>query len=252
MSSALDRSSRWWMRPAGAVGVLLAIVLVAGGTGVAIGRATAKPSSTNARGANSALPYVSTGSLSAPHGPTRMQGDLPVGFTDDKGGALSCAAVVGETLIDYVQIRRTMPAQTWISTYVTGQLSNESMQRIYDWNPLQFQMDPSDRPTELAPRLHALSVSQLVPAGYKILAFSTSAAHVQVWFNGVGWSQGSGVPNTVVNRSADIELLWKSGDWKITNYTNPHGQSWDGPGLDDPNAAGFAPWPGGQFTFVTG
>jgi hypothetical protein len=249
---AMERSTYWWRRPAGAVSLLVAVLLLAGGGGIAIGRATADSSSTNTQHDDSTLPVVSRGSLDAPHGPMHMQGNLPVGFTDDKAGALSCVAVAGEALIDYVQIRRTTPAQTWIASYTTGQLSNQSLQRIYDWNPLQFQTGPSDRPTELAPRQHAVSVSELVPVGYKILSFTPSAAHVEVWFNGVGWSQGSNVPNTVVNRSADVKLVWKSGDWKITSYTNPRGQSWEGPGLDDPNSAGFAPWPGGQFTFVTG
>jgi hypothetical protein len=73
-----------------------------------------------------------------------------------------------------------------------------------------------------------------------------------VWFHGAGWSTGSTFQNTVVDRTADIELVWTSGDWKITSYTNPQGQQWEGPGLDDPAGKGFAPWAGGQFTFVTG
>jgi hypothetical protein len=181
-----------------------------------------------------------------------MQGELPVGFTDDKAGALSCAAVAGEGLIDYVQIRRTTPAHTWIATYVAGALSAASLQRIFDWDPELYQQTGSYRPFRLATSRHALSVSELVPVGYRVLAFTEAAAHVEVWFHGAGWSQGSTFPNTVVDRSADVELVWKSGDWKIASYTNPPGQGWEGPGLDDSSAKGFVPWPGGQFTFVTG
>lgn len=241
-----------WRGPAAMTSVAFALLLLVGGGGVAIGRATSRSSAPSSDATGAALPPVSSATLTTPHGPTRMQGDLPVGFTNDKGGALSCAAVAGEALIDYVQIRRTTSAQTWITTYTTGDLSAPSLQRIYDWDPRRFQTSSSDRPTHLAPRTSSVSVSDLVPVGYKIASFSPAAAQVQVWFHGAGWSQGSTFPNTVVDRSADVDLVWKAGDWKITSYTNPADQSWDGPGLDDSSGAGFVPWPGGQFTFVTG
>ena len=252
MYAPMEPHTHWWRHPAGMVAVLIAVLLVVAAVGAAIGRATADSAPTSSRDDAPQLPAVSKASLTTPHGPNRVQGALPVGFTDDKGGALSCAAVAGEALIDYVQTRRITPAQAWIATYTTGDLSARSLQRIYDWDPRRFQTGPSERPTQLAPRSRALSVSELVPVGYQVIAFTPTAAHVQVWFHGVGWSPGSTFPNTVVDRSADVELVWKSGDWKITSYTNPTDQSWDGPGLDDPGAAGFAPWPGGQFTFVTG
>jgi hypothetical protein len=250
--SRLARSSGQ-PRPRALAGAVVVAVLLACGGGVAIGRVTSASSAAPNRDAGAAtLPHVSRATLTTPHGPRRMNGALPVGFTDDKGGALSCAAVSGEALIDYVQIRRTVPPQTWIATYTTGDLDAKTLQRIYDRDPLLFQTAPSARPSRLAPRTHAVSVSDLVPVGYKVLSFSPTAAHVQVWLHGAGWSQGSASPNTVVDRSADVELTWTSGDWRITSYTNPPDQSWDGPGLDDPRAAGFEPWPGGQFTFVTG
>jgi hypothetical protein len=242
----------WWRRPAGFLGLLVAMLLLAGAGGVAIGRTFADtPSATSIRN-DAALPVVSKGSLNAPHGPTGMQGSLPIGFTDDKAGALSCVAVAGEALIDYVQIRRTTPVHDWISTYTTGPLSAASLQKIYDWNPKLYQRPASYRPTELANRRHAASVSELVPVGYRVLSFAPDAAHVEVWFHGAGWSAGSAFPNTVVDRSADVGLVWKAGDWKIISYKNPQGQEWEGPGLDDPSAKDFVPWPGGQFTFVTG
>lgn len=231
---------------------IAALILVAG-VGVIVGRAIAPSSATTPRNTTDrSLPRVTKPSLRTPHGPSRMDGELPVGFSDDKGGALSCAAVAGEALIDYVQIRRTTSAESWIGTYTSGQLSPRSLQRIYDWDPSRFETAPSDRPTELAPRQHAIAVTEVLPVGYKVLSFSPGSAHVQVWFHGTGWSQGSDFPNTVIDRSADVQLVWRTGDWKITSYTNPPDQSWDGPGLDDAGAAGFAPWPGGQFTFVTG
>lgn len=249
-SSHLDVS--WWRRRQGVVGLLLAALVVAGAGGFAIGHASANPHATSTYPADQVLPSVTNGSLSAPHGPTEMRDELPVGFTDDKAGALSCVAVAGEALIDYVQIRRTTPARTWITTYTAGTLSSSSLQKIFDWDPKLYQRPASYRPSELAPRRHAVSVSELVPAGYRILTFSVATAHVQVWFHGAGWSQGSNFPNTVVDRSADVQLVWRATDWKITSYTNPDGQDWEGPGLDDPSAKGFVPWPGGQFTFVTG
>ncbi|MCW2594953.1 MAG: putative integral rane protein [Jatrophihabitans sp.] len=246
MNGSLLRRNR-----AGSLGLLVTVLLVAGG-GVAIGHAMADSGATPRNTDSAALPAVSKNTLGAPHGPTRMSGELPVGFTNDKGGALSCAAVAAETLIDYVQVRRTTPATDWTATYTTGELSAPSMQKILDWNPAVYRLGPSDRPTQLAPRRHAISVSELVPVGFKILAFSPAAAHVQVWLHGAGWSQGSHFPNTVVDRSADIALVWRAGDWKIISYTQPSGQTWEGPALDDPAGNGFAPWPGGQFTFVTG
>jgi hypothetical protein len=248
----MDGSTRWWQRRIGITCLVLAALLLALGGGLAIGRATAESSTPTADQHTVALPQVRAGTLNAPHGPTRMQGALPTGFSDDKAGALSCASVAGEALIDYVQIRRTSSSQTWIATYTTGRLSAASLQKILDWDPMLYQTAASYRPTRLAPRRHAVSVSELVPVGYRILAFSSAAAHVQVWWHGAGWSRGSTFPNTVVDRSADIQLVWTAGDWKITSYTNPQGQQWEGPGLDDRAARGFAPWPGGQFTFVTG
>lgn len=238
-----------WRPPRSAM-LFAAVMVLAGGGGIAIGRATADTPSAGSSGA--ALPPVTAATLTTPHGPTRMQGDLPVGFTDDKAGALSCAAVAGEALIDYVQIRRITPARTWIATYTTDDLSARSLQRIYDWDPRRYQTSPSARPASLPPRTSAVSVSNLVPVGYKVASYSAAAAHVQVWFHGAGWTQGATFPDTVVDRSADVDLVWTSGDWKITSYTNPTDESWDGPGLDDASGAGFAPWPGGQFTFVTG
>ena len=229
--------------------LLIGILLVAGGGGVLIGHATADSVSNHA---DAGLPAVGRGTISTPHGPNRMDGELPVGFTDDKGGALSCAAVAAEALIDYVQVRRITSPSDWIAAYTTGNLDALSMQKVLDWNPAAYRLGRGDRPTQLAPRRHAVAVSELVPVGYKILAFSTNSAHLQIWVHGAGWSQGSGFPNTVVDRSADITLVWRAGDWKITSYTQPNDQTWDGPGLDDPAARGFAPWPGGQFTFVTG
>jgi hypothetical protein len=84
------------------------------------------------------------------------------------------------------------------------------------------------------------------------LSFTPDAAHVQIWLHGTAWTQGSTYPNQVIDHSADIELVWSSGDWKITSYTQPPDQPWPGPSLDDQSAKGYMPWPGGQFTFVTG
>jgi hypothetical protein len=233
-------------------GLLVVAVLIAGFVGLLIGRSSNGSPSSARDGSQAVLPVVSKGSLDVLHGPTRMWAELPVGFTRDEAGALSCAAIAGEALIDYVQIRRTTSAQSWIAAYTTETLGAPSLQRIYDWDPKLYQQAASFRPANLPVARSATSVSELVPVGYKLLAFSTTAAHVQVWFHGAGWSHGSEFPNTVVDRSADVQLVWRDGDWKITSYTNPPGQAWNGPGLDDPQAKGFVPWPGGQFTFVTG
>lgn len=239
-------------RPDALLALLVAAVLIAGGGGVLVGHATAESTPLSGTPATSGLPTATRATIDTPHGPDRMDGDLPVGFSDDEGGALSCAAVASETLIDYVQIRRTTPPAEWLAAYTAGKLDAPSLQKILDWDPAIYRLAPDDRPAKLAPRRHTLAVTELVPVGYKVLAFSPESAHLQVWLNGAGWSQGSGFPNTVVNRSADVNLEWRSQDWKITSYTQPANQTWDGPGLDDPSARGFAPWPGGQFTFVTG
>lgn len=254
MYAATHEPIPWHRRPTRVATFAIAALILAASGGLAIGRATAgSPSAASTRaGRNSHLPPVSKARLTTPHGPTRMLSALPVGFSDDKGGALSCAAVASEVLIDYVQIRRLTPAGTWMAAYTTGTLSAASMQKILDWNPAVYRLQPNDRPSQLAPRRQAVSVSELVPVGYKIFSFTAASAHVQLWLHGAGWSRGSTFPNTVVDRSADIELVWTSGDWKITSYTQPTGQTWDGPALDDPSGKGFAPWPGGQFTFVTG
>jgi hypothetical protein len=229
--------------------VLAGIALLAIAGAVVIGRATAEPSS---RHHDVSVPVASKAGLHAPHGPTRMHGALPVGFTDDEAGALSAASIAGETLIDYVQVRRTTSSKTWIATYTTGDLGVASLQKILDWDPRLYRLTSTEEPKTLAPRRQAIGVTEVVPVGYKILSFTPSAAHLQVWFHGAGWSEGSRFPNVVIDHSADVQLVWRSADWKITGYTQPADQPWPGPALDDASANGFVPWPGGQFTFVTG
>lgn len=244
-----NHATPWWRRTAILSSLALVALFVVGASGVWIGRATADD---RPRPVTADLPAVTSASLGTPHGPSRMDGALPVGFTHDKAGALTAAAVAGETLIDYVQGRRITPPATWIATYTTGELSATSLQRIYDWNPALYQTATDYRPTKLPPAAHMPAVTEVQPVGINLISFSTDAAHVQVWLNGIGWSRGSGYPNTVVNRAADVELVWSHGDWKITSYTAVHGLGWDGPSLDDAAGSGFAPWPGGQITVLNG
>src|SRR3954447_14151553 len=90
----------WWRRPGGMVVLALGLLLAVAATGVVIGRATASSADDGRSNATSNLPPVSNATLDTPHGPTRMQGELPVGFTDDQGGALSFVATAGQALLD--------------------------------------------------------------------------------------------------------------------------------------------------------
>jgi hypothetical protein len=243
----------WWRRPLSVVTLALALVLAVGVAGVVLGRATGTSSSSGGPDGSENLPPVSKASLNTPHGPTRMQGELPVGFTDDQGGALSLAATAGEALIDYVQARRTTSVATWASVYTSGRLSNLSLQKIYDWNPQLANVTPALRPDHFGPQLNPWrGVIEIVPVGYKLLAFSASAAHVVVWFHGLGWKQGSDGPGLVVDDAIDVHLVWTDGDWKITSAVQPEGTHWGGPTYGEPDAKGYSPWPGGQFTLFTG
>lgn len=245
-----SHSAPGWRKPA-ILGVLaLPALLVVGASGLLIGRASADDPPRRVAAVD--LPAVSAASLGTPHGPTRMSGALPVGFTHDRAGALTAAAVAGETLIDYVQGRRVTPPSAWITTYTAGALSAASLQRIYDWNPALFQTAADYRPTTLPSAVRSAAVTEVQPVGFKIVSCTSDAAHVQIWLNGIGWSRGSGYPNAVVNRTADVELIWSNGDWKITSYTAVRGLGWDGPTLDDASGSGFAPWPGGQITVLNG
>jgi hypothetical protein len=240
---------RWWRRPGGLLALALALLLAAAVTGVVIGRATTTSSTAEGGGK---LPPVSNASLDTPHGPTRMQDELPVGFTDDKGGAMSFVATAGQVLLDFVQARRTTSVAKWMASYTTGRLSNLSLQKIYDWNPLTTNVTSSDRPTDFG-RPPQQAVVESTPVGYKLLpSFTSSAAHLIVWFHGFGWKEGAGQPELVVNNAMDVQLAWANDDWKITSITNPPHTHWDGPTPGAPEADGYAPWPGGQFTFVTG
>jgi hypothetical protein len=143
--------------------VVLAIA-VAGVAGVLVGRLTATTSAADPHW-DVGLPAVRNGSLGAPHGPIRMRGDLPTGFTDDRAGALSCASIAAETLIDYVQSRRITPASTWVATYTNDHLDGASLQKILNWNPRLYQLSPSDKPSQLAPSRAAVGVTEIVPVG---------------------------------------------------------------------------------------
>jgi hypothetical protein len=243
----------WWRRPGPRAALALILVLAAAVVGVAIGRATGISASSAGSQGGATLPPVSQASLDTPHGPTRMQGELPVGFTDDKGGALSFTATAGEALIDYVQARRTTSVSTWTAVYTTGRLSNLSLQKIYDWNPQLANVTSAYRPDHFGPELNPWrGVVAAVPVGYKLLAFTTSAAHVVVWFHGLGWKQGSDGPGLVVDDAIGVQLVWRNGDWKTTSITQPKGTHWGGPTYGEPEASGYSPWPGGQFTLFTG
>jgi hypothetical protein len=243
----------WWRRPLGVATLVVALVLAVGVAGVVLGRATGTSSSSGGADDSKNLPPVSKASLNTPHGPTRMQGELPVGFTDDQGGALSLAATAAEALIDYVQARRTTSVATWTSVYTSGQLSNLSLQKIYNWNPQIANVTAAFRPDHFGPQLNPWrGVIDVVPVGYKQLAFTPAAAHVVVWFHGLGWKQGSDGPGLVVDDAIDVQLAWTDGDWKITSIVQPKGTHWGGPTYGEPDAGGYSPWPGGQFTLFTG
>lgn len=243
----------WWRRASGLGAIAVALVLAAGAAGIAIGRVTADSADAGPSTAAPKLPVVSKASLNTPHGPTRMEGELPVGFTDDQGGALSFASTAGEALIDYVQARRTTSVATWTAVYTTGRLSNSSLQKIYNWNPQLANISPSYRPDHFGPQLTSWrGLIDAVPVGYKLLAYSPAAAHAVLWFHGLGWKQGSASPGLVVDDALDVQLVWHDADWKITSITQPKGTHWGGPTYGDADANGYTPWPGGQFTLFTG
>lgn len=253
MYEGLTERAQWRRRPFVLVALALALLLAIGAAGVAIGRATRNSTSSVGADGRSNLPLVSKATLGTPHGPSRMIGELPVGFADDQGGALSFAATAGEALIDYVYARRTTSVATWTAVYTTGRLSNQSLQKIYNWNPELAAVTPAFRPDHFGPQLNPWrGVVEAEPVGYKLPAFTPAAAHIVVWFHGLGWKQGSDGPSLVVDNAIDVRLAWTHGDWKITSIVQPVGTHWDGPTYGEPDAQGYAPWPGGQFTLFTG
>lgn len=242
---------------------VVAVALIAGA--FFVGRST-KTEAGNPAQPSTGLPLgngVKASTLNFPHGPTRFSGVLPVGFTKDRGGALSAAAVASETLTDYVQSRRSLPAAQWISTYTTGQLSNLTMQRIYSWRPLLDPRvnTPGFRPTDFGPvslnpatgeYTSTPGVALTHPVGYQLVSLTSSAAHVRIWLHGEGWRQGATRPNAAIFIMLDEQMVWSAGDWKLTSVGAPPGAPWPGGSFEDPAAQGYAPWPGGQFTFITG
>lgn len=242
---------RWRSAPT-LIALGLVLLLIAGIAGVAIGRSTAPDSST------SDVPplKVSAATLGTPHGPSKLVNGMPVGFTDDQAGALGATACAVESLIDLVQSRRAIPVPLWQQTYLSGKPSDATLLKIYNWNLITDGTPPGGRATGFppGPRAAERSVQNVVPIGYQMLSFTPGAVHLKLWTNALGWLQGSTAaqPSLVRYDTADVRLVWSSGDWKITSLTRAAGTPVLGPEPGDPGSEGYVPWPGGQYTFVTG
>lgn len=208
-------------RRTGRVAAALTVLLLTAVAGVALGRATA-PNPTPAPGAAPPDTDVDVGE-ETPAGPTRVEAGVPVGYARTRDGAVTAATqyllvldspvLVDESRLDTVlEVLASTEGRRGLRTSLGdgGRLPAERLNLTAN--------DPS-------------MVWRSVPAGWRIDRYDHGAASVAVWATAVLFT-GAGTPTAMSWSTAEVQLRWEAGDWKLHGLLTS-----DGPAPPEPGAA---------------
>ncbi|MCX4097698.1 hypothetical protein [Nocardia sp. alder85J] len=148
----------------------------------------------------------------AAHGPTRVLGNVPVGYSRDRSGAATAAVNVVQALAQAGSGRIAM---------------DKVVAALVATDPGPALRASIALGSNRAPDSDVLTV---LPAAVSVTAFTDTTAEVSVWTMGVSRasiSPGDPVSVTTVWSTDTVELVWQDGDWRAREKTGRVGPTPD-------------------------
>ncbi|MFF7448148.1 MULTISPECIES: hypothetical protein [unclassified Streptomyces] len=179
----------------------------------------------NRGGDDSASPSGANGGAKPEAATTAATGTKPVqsGFARDEQGAQSAAANYAVALGSdgmFNTVRRHEIVQT-----VADPTSVDRLQSGFDADySAEFLKKIGLKEDGTAPT-GSTFVNRTLPAGTKVTSFSSSAATVEVWCNGLFGLTGESSTNPVTSTwfTVTMKLNWSGGDWKVLETSQKTG-----------------------------
>lgn len=205
--------------------VLVVAVIVAAGVGILLGQSMGRPLASHQ--AESHQPDRA-GTVGAPRGPRTVTNGVPMGYTNDAGGAAT-AAVNSVQLLVAVTHGRADRDTARASVLATD--AEAAVRRVFD----TAVSDPADQTTK-------------TPISARVVSQSDTEATIEVWIASTGTTTRADPRSSVEWSTTTVRLVWESVDWKVAALSSRDGPA-PGEAPDDSAGPIAQPVVGGLYAF---